>query len=247
MTKPTASEPHTRRGASARRPPVAPLFPSRGSGESRGDLWAAPRGPLAFGRVVDFFEPAQDRFLVANPELQDRATTAVLASPARALLGLAILGQALLADAALGIDEMLQPFWREVLPKPERHEERKAELLRARLLLNPFREGPAPLRGKTERAALTRPGEAGDDQLLLLECLQLAVGVALRHVPKTPEPARDFLEQLPARPGPFVQEAEQRGLGAVEPSHVDIPFWKVRLGPCSTRECERNAARSAIP
>ena len=54
------------------------------------------------------------------------------------------------------------------------------------------------------------------------------------------------MEELPARPGPLVQEAEQRGLSAVEPSHVDIPFWKVRLVPCSTRECERNAAGSAI-
>ena len=108
--------------------------------------------------MVDFFEPAQDRFLVANPELQDRATTAMLARPARALPGLAILGQALLADAALGIDKMRQPFWREVFPEPEGHEEREAELLRARLLLNPLREGPAPLRGKTERAALPRPG-----------------------------------------------------------------------------------------
>lgn len=210
------------RSVGARHLPDLPAFP-RASSDS------GPQGPLALGGVLDLIKPAQDRFLIPHPELKDRTPARVLARAPKLLFGFAVEGQALLADTALGIDETREAVGGKVFSEPERYQEWEADLLGAGLLLNPLREGLAALRRKTERAAVPRPELTGDDQPLFLKHLQLPIGVALRHIPEAPEPARDFLEELPACPGPLVQEAEQRGLGAVELRHVDIPFWKVRL------------------
>jgi hypothetical protein len=104
----------------------------------------------------------------------------------------------------------------EMPAEPTCHEERKAELLRPRVLVDPRAECPLARRGDRERATVARARGAGLDQRAGLERAELAIHVALGHVPEPGETGLRLLHQLPARLGTVVQQAEERALGGVQ-------------------------------
>jgi hypothetical protein len=113
----------------------------------------------------------------------------MLLRPPRTAFCLAVLGKAFLVATTLRIEETRELVFGEVLSKPKRYQERKAELFRAGFFSDPVRKGFAAFRRKAERAAVPGSELPCDDELLLLERLELPVRVALGHIPEAPKSA----------------------------------------------------------
>ena len=111
-----------------------------------------------------------------------------------------------------------------MLAEPEGDQQWEADLLLTGILGDPRRERLPPGGRDRVRPAVAPSRRPGLDEAPVLEQLQLAVDVARRDIPKALQPGRDLLQQVPARLGALVEEAQERALGVVEVGHLSLTF-----------------------